>query len=422
MIKRIFERSLAMYLKYALRVIRRGVFFGGILITLPIAIIVILLRPWVLIRFGTLISSRIGHFAADTEAYASERRSRLNQKVVDVIACPRPVCNRQLEIMWKRTLPITPNGTGTVVALLEGSCRLLTRSVMHSVKLYNRASEYRLFVETEPSVSFTKEEECYGKQLVLKLGLPADAEWICIHNRDSKYLDATLGGRWSYHDYRDYDIESMRAAAEELTERGYYVLRVGSIVEDSLNSSNPRIIDYATSELRSDFLDIYLLSKAKFFLGGDSGIWAVPGIFRRPLAMTNFTYLAHFYETDSPWLFIPKRLRDSRTGSFLTLRETLSAGLGDATETITFSKAGVELINSSSAEIADLAIEIDDRLRGVWQVDKTAEELQGRFWSILDKHAQGLSQSGQRWGTRDKADRRARIGTEFLRRHPDFLT
>jgi putative glycosyltransferase (TIGR04372 family) len=213
----------------------------------------------------------------------------------------------------------------------------------------------------------------------------------------------------------------MRGAAEELTVRGYYVLRVGSAVEKPLFSSNPRIIDYSSSKFRSDFLDIYLLSKAKFFLGNDSGIWAVPAIFRRPFAMTNFSYLAHFYENDYPWLFIPKRIRDSRTGNFLTLRETLGAGLGAPTGTSIFSAAGVELVNNSSAEILDFAVELDDRLKGIWQVDQADEESQRRFWYIFDKYTQGRSQTGNGWVARGVPTRRARIGTGFLRRHPNFL-
>ena len=44
-----------------------------IIAALPIVIIVRLLRPFVLVRFGLLPSSRIGHFAGNTELYLCKR-------------------------------------------------------------------------------------------------------------------------------------------------------------------------------------------------------------------------------------------------------------------------------------------------------------------------------------------------------------
>lgn len=380
----------------------------------PVAILVVVLRPWVLIRFGTLRSDRIGHFAADTEAYVQERQRRLARNVIDVIGCPGPVCNRQLEAMWRRTFAVVPGRYASVVASLERACRYWTRSSAHIVKLCDRLEDYRLFVNTAPGLRFTEEEERLGGHALLELGLPPGAKWVCIHNRDSAYLDKTFQGQcFSHHDYRDYDIESMSAAAEELAARGYYVLRMGSIVKDTMPSSNTRIIDYASSVLRSDFLDIYLLARAKFFLGNDSGIWCLPLVFRRPIAMTNFSLLAVFYRNDyDPWVFIPKRIRDSRTSRFMSLREVLAAGLGDASTTEVFSTAGVELINNSGEEILELAVELDDRGKGTWKPHPIDEELQQKFWKIFVEHANG----------RDMPNRRARIGAGFLRRHPDFLT
>ena len=42
---------------------------------------------------------------------------------------------------------------------------------------------------------------------------------------------------------------------------GYYVIRMGVKASKPLKSSNPKIIDYANSKIRNDFLDIYLGAK-----------------------------------------------------------------------------------------------------------------------------------------------------------------
>ena len=385
---------------------RRLVFPVGIMAA-PIVLLIVAIRPVVLLRFGTMFYSRIGHFAACTEAYMCVRdREKLSRKnVVDVIGCFEPVCNQQLKVMWARTLHITPGAW--LWSVLDHACRFWTRSNVHHVKLYNRGSDYRFFMATKPHLNFTDDEHSRGQALLQELGIPSGASWVCIHNRDSAYLDNA-----SYHDYRNFSIQTMVSAAEELSRRGYYVVRVGSIVKEALTSPDPRIIDYANSPLRSDFMDIYLLVHGTFFFGCDSGLWCVPLIFRKPLAMVNFTLLSNFFDIDyKPWFIILKRVWHKKKERFLSLRELFESGLAGAGATSMYEEAGVELICNTPQEICDLAIELDERLKGHWQLQPRDEELQQRFWDIFRKHAPSDRQ----------ISRHVRIGARFLRNSIDLL-
>ena len=49
------------------------------LCSIPTLIIIRLISPWYLVRFGNLVSSRIGHFAANTELYCCEIESGINK-------------------------------------------------------------------------------------------------------------------------------------------------------------------------------------------------------------------------------------------------------------------------------------------------------------------------------------------------------
>ena len=48
------------------------------LLSIPLIIILRLIKSWYLIRWGELISSRIGHFSANTELYCCERDAEIN--------------------------------------------------------------------------------------------------------------------------------------------------------------------------------------------------------------------------------------------------------------------------------------------------------------------------------------------------------
>ena len=47
------------------------------------------------------------------------------------------------------------------------------------------------------------------------------------------------------------------------------------------------MIDYACSDLRSDWMDIFLCAQCRFFIGCQSGLSAVPSVFGVPVVMTD---------------------------------------------------------------------------------------------------------------------------------------
>lgn len=383
-------------------------FLISVIALAPLVLLIVAMRPLILLRFGTMVSTRIGHFAADVEAYLCARELEgPGHHIFDIIGCPEPVCNRQLYIMWARTLRITPGARFWIH--LDRACQFWTRGDVHHVKLGNRTTDFRLLLNTERHLSFTNEEHQRGRELLDQLGIPAGASWVCIHNRDAAYLDKTFGRRWAYHDYRDFSVQNMMSAAEELSRRDYYVVRVGSIVSEAFTSADPKIIDYANSPLRSDFMDIYLLANGAFLLGNDAGIFHVPMIFRKPVAMVNFTLLMAFTWTHCP--IILKRAWLKEQQRFLSLCELFEMGLSNVYETYIYEEAGVELICNTPEEILDLAVEVDERLKGNWQPQPGDEELQQRFWAIFRKYT-----------TPDcHDDIQARIGASFLRKHSDLL-
>ena len=78
---------------------------------IPVVVLLRLIRPWLLVRWGNLYSSRIGHFAANTELYLCERAAGINmpkRRHVDIFFIEGLICNQQLAKMWKRVLHVWP--------------------------------------------------------------------------------------------------------------------------------------------------------------------------------------------------------------------------------------------------------------------------------------------------------------------------
>ena len=105
--------------------------------------------------------------------------------------------------------------------------------------------------------------------------------------KDSAYQFKKISAEqdYSYHDYRNYNIDDFILASEELAKKGYFVFRMGVVVNKPLVANNKKIIDYTNSNLRSDFMDIYLGAKCSFCVSTGLGFDDIPHIFNRPVAL-----------------------------------------------------------------------------------------------------------------------------------------
>ena len=376
----------------------------------PILLVVRALRPVVLIRFGMLASPRIGHFAANTELYLCERDVGLqNNRAIDIFYLdPTFVCNTQLKRMWHRVLHVS-----YFARPLQRLCRCLPGYEKHVIPMPSDMDVHGLLYRMRAHLSFTPKEEQLGRAGIRDLGIPEGVPYVCLYARDSAYLDTlhTYYPRehWRYHDYRDSDILNYIPAAEEIVHRGCYVVRMGAVVQKPLPCASPQIIDYAVNG-RTDFLDIFLSAKCRFFVGSTGGITAIPRVFRRPVVYVNFVPLGaeHMLTCGSDSLVIPKKLWLRQEGRFMTFREILDSGAGGILRTDQYERLGVEIVENAPQEIAALAVEMDERLNGTWKTTEEDEELQRRFRSLfkLENLCGG---------------RPARIGAEFLRQHRDLL-
>jgi putative glycosyltransferase (TIGR04372 family) len=396
------------------RVLRNPFILFLLIFTIPVIVLIRLIRPWLLIRYGSLYSRRIGHFTANTELYLCENEAGINtpkQHHVDLFFMGPVICNQQLAKMWKRILRILPNWIFTP---LHGANWLIPGGAVHLIGGPTQGDRdvHSLWNRFPPHLKFTAEEERQGQAALTELGVPSGADFVCFHARDSAYLDSVgthLDPEVSvhYHDYLDVSVQNFMPAAERLSDNGYYVIRMGAIVKEPLPITNTKIIDYASSG-RTDFLDIYLGATCRFAFASPSGYSAVPMIFRRPLVLVNQIGLEYMATWGENYLLIPKKLWFREDSRFLTFRDIIESGFGWFQDAAQYEEYGIEVVENTPEEIAEVVVEMDARLNGEWQTTEEDEKLQQRFWELFNhSHLHGAIS--------------ARIGTEFLRQNQDFL-
>jgi len=372
---------------------KRALQFGPklplLILAIPMVVVIRLIGPWLLVRWGSLPSSRIGHFAGNTELYLCERDASINQpsqRHVDFFFMERPICNQQLAKMWKRLLHVWPNWIQSPVYLANW---LIPGGAVHIVGNNTQSDRdvHNLVDKSAPHLKFTCQEEAQGDVGLRTMGIPTGAPFVCLIVRDSAYLDAHSPRDWSYHNYRDSDIKNYVLAAEELADRGYFVIRMGAAVHQPIKSSHPRIIDYASNGMRSDFMDIYLGAKCEFCISGSGGFDEVPLIFRRPIAWVNFTPIGYLPTYSAQFMGITKHSFSLQNERELTLREIVANGAGFFLRTSNYESKGIRQVENTGEEIRDVVVEMVQRLSGTWQPQEDDEALQRKFWEIFPTDA-----------------------------------
>lgn len=406
-----FIRRLATWVRSQGRegVRRKVVNFLGTFLALVPVLLARLLRPFILIRFGVINSNRIGHFILDAEIYLCEREL-VNQKLsaIDIFGFSESVSNTQLKIMCQRVLLTSKLGfhLDRVNRLIPGGKKNEIQDL--SVPFHFTRDLNGLLRRSEPHLPFTDEEEWRGRLALENIGISKEDKFICFNARDSAYLKAVYPlWDWSYHDYRNSNINQFLKAADQMTKRGTFAVRMGSIVKEKIKTHNPMIIDYAT-RFRTDFLDIYLSSKCHFFLTTGTGLDSVAMVFRRPIVYVNFLPLESIPSWSADYLAIPKKLWLTREKRYMKFREILDSGVGRFQTTQDYRSFGLEVVENSPEEILDVVLEMDERLKGTWKDTKEEEELQKKFWSLFKSsplHGAFL----------------ARIGAKFLSQNRELL-
>lgn len=391
------------------------------ILSIPIVLTIRIISPFVLVRVGYLCSTRIGHFSANTELYlleTEEFKKSSGSNVIDFVYLHEPVCNRHLGKMWSRTsqINILPR------AIMAPICRaneLIPNAKKHTAGLTRQSDRdvSGFFNKYPPILRFTQAEKKIGEELLRDLGVPKDKRFVCLHVRDSEYLATVFpSSDTSYHDYRNSNIEDYFLAAKALASRGLYVLRMGSIIKRPLQSTDPMIIDYARSGLRSDFADIYLGAHCFFCISVGSGFDAIPMIFRKPILFVNNVPVEYFFSAQSSNLGIFKHHHDVANTHELLFAEIFRRQAGRCLSSECFKSKDIALRDNSPEEIMNAAVEMVERLEGTFLESEDDKFLQSEFWRVFPKDAvddyAGMPLHGEI---------KARISTTYLRSNRSLL-
>ncbi len=376
------------------------------LLALPFVFLMRVLRPIIWIRLIG-VPEMIGHGLGNTDVYLLERRAGLYpSNAVDIFYPDRPwKCNRQMIKMWKRLVPLYD----LVYWIAWANMEIPGFEPHQFIPPHSDLDIYGLTNDAPPPVSFSGKEEDRGAVLLRDMGIPSGSQIVCFHARDNSFKKAAEPKKnWEYHNYRDVDINTFVLAIKELVARGYYCIRMGRVVNQAFLWKDSHVIDYAMSSWKSDFADMYLISRCHFYIGNSCGLDTVALFFRKQRVIINMIPMKAVYGWSPTHLYIFKKLWLIREKRFLTFKEIINSEVGEYLFTMQYEKYGLEIVDNTPEEILDVIIEKEERMRGCWQTNDEYEELQRRFWALCKPNS---------WNRVF----RARVGSKFLLHNRELL-
>jgi len=241
-----------------------------------------------------------------------------------------------------------------------------------------------------------------GEEALRAMGLPLGRWHVCFHARDGVYSP----GDEYLHVFRNASIENYELAADEIIARGGWCVRMGEAGSPSLRE-RAGVINYHRSEFKSDWMDLFLCTRARFFLGTASGLCNVSTIVDVPSALANMAPLGACLGFGADDLGIPTMIA-RKNGEVLSWAEIMGSDISLFRLNPQYERAGLETIENSPEEIRDLALEMLDWIEATLLRSPDDEMLQQRFRALMQpKHYCYATPS--------------RIGSAFLRSHRSML-
>lgn len=262
------------------------------IIQYPICIIILLLiyliRPLVLIRIGLLSSWRMGHLAHDLEIYlANKNFSKI--KTIDFISNTHLISNKFLKKKWEKKVKfINSSFAFPIIKLNRLFSKLFKKFEIHEL-VFHPYDGNGLVENSEINIVLSKKEIQKGWEILKKIGISKESKIVCLDVRDNAYLSQKFPKKnFLHHNMRNCDIQKFIPLTKFLNEKGYHVLRMGRIVEYKMNYQNSKYFEYCSSDIQSDFLDVFIASVCDFVINTATGWAAIPTFnFRKPAIYCN---------------------------------------------------------------------------------------------------------------------------------------
>lgn len=366
-------------------------------VIIPFIVLIRLLERFWEIKFKSLRYDAIGHFVIESDLYLTYSRfnSMFKKRCINLFYIEERqdigilISNKFFEKLLKRE--ICSLNFNWIIRKTRYFLDLFPDSEKYNMDwpYSNLSDQDFLLSKTSCNYNFKKKEiEIGEKSLLEKFGYSGEKPIVCFFNRDSAYHQKHCSVDTGYHSYRDSNIRNFQLTIEKFSDR-YHFFRMGKTAKEKFEPEELPVTDYASSIHKSDFLDFYIFSKAKFILGSNTGLTNIPIALRKRICVANMAPLMCYYNqggfdpTINTNLIIFKKYFSKKLGRLLKASEIYQLGAHRFNKTCLFEEHAIELIENTQEEIYELSNEYIERMNNNWEDEYELLGREDEFFKIM---------------------------------------
>ncbi|MEY4405019.1 MAG: hypothetical protein RI976_950 [Actinomycetota bacterium] len=363
--------------------------FGLRLLILPVVFIFYLLRKYMVVEFVLPNVTLFGHLALEPEKILSNI----------VTQGPRPVgepkrvliwslgkskdqVNKALVKIWRRELFVLPSA---IVDAMYRASKWLPNFEMRVLQFDKLHENDHVLDSCESHLKFTSSEVKIGEKYLRDVGIEQGKPYICLIVREAAWAPPITGPS-SSGTLRSRSFEDFLLAADSLADLGVAVIKLGAA--GTFKTAGTKIIDYANSKDKSEFLDVYLPAHAKCVVSTMSGPDAVALVGRVPVLYVDIAQYSLCFAGTRLVTWVPARLISQKLGRAMSLSEVFESGAGRFLGSTAFEQAGIKIEQSSPEQIRDYCLDFYQSLTNQKLDDGPMQNLyREKFHTLLSKNS-----------------------------------
>ena len=337
---------------------------------------------------GLSNKGRITHYMRPMELHL-RNVNQLNKEYKMIFVMPAATPNEAVRTIYRRYALIIDSHFPRIIRSAFGMLSVLLKR-----RFTPELTDWQHLWQLNPATTLTDEELKFGDELRQSLGIPKDAQYVCLGVKESAYYasitpEAGYGqdGRHQITDSRNIDIANYVLAATHLADLGIYVVRVGSVVNAPLPKDRHKfIIDYAT-EARSELGDVVLGANCKFFICGCTGSFVFGAVQNCPIA-----FIDHYFENDNrspkhrldqlPNSILITRMYKDENNSFISFKSIIEHNIKFLTDEA-LKSLDITPVANTPTEILETIVELNSRINGNYSEPFDEELFQDNFYGCF---------------------------------------
>ena len=323
----------------------------------------------------------IGHISCLDPLVKLRQLNLLSSHERILVLSPEDGANKHYLAYWKKHfnfLIVSRHEARQLISTLRPATEKLSGFELKSgfsmiYEAWNLAGDAWSRENRQPLLQLDRIDFDKGWEVLQKWGLPPGSWFVGLHVRELNHYAANHN---RLRAAPNADIRTYLPAIESIIAKGGWVIRMG----DPSMSEMPKmrgLIDYANSEARRDWMDVFLWASCKFFIGTSSGPLTVPPTFGVPVLYTNCCGIGHSPALGKA-LMIPKLFLERDKKRLLTFEQILARPIGWSVRIP--EDDNIEIIDNSPDEIEmaanDMFALLDTSRASAFELSETQKQFE----------------------------------------------